>query len=122
VPVRLLPDTYDIPQPYTPAPRAYVNALLTGYDTATVATARVTATLDNLATAINAPSSILAAAHQAATAARPELRLQTSLRSLRDGQLVPPAPGRTEKRCANSASATRLCSCAPLSSTKQHAA
>ena len=97
VPVRLLPDTYDIPQPYTPAPRAYVDALLTAYDTATAATARITATLDNLATAINAPSSILAAAHQAATAARPGLRLQTSLRSLRDGHLVPPAPGRTEK-------------------------
>jgi hypothetical protein len=97
VPVRLLPDTYDIPQAYTPAPRAYVDALLITYDTATAATARITTTLDNLATAINAPSSILAAAHQAAAAARPELRLQTSLRSLRDGHLVPPAPGRTEK-------------------------
>jgi hypothetical protein len=53
--------------------------------------------MDNLATAINAPSTILAAVHQAARAARPELRLQMSLRSLRDGHLVPPAPGRTEK-------------------------
>ncbi len=97
VPTRLLPDTYDIPQPYTPAPRAYVDALLIAYDTATKATARITTTLDNLATAINAPSTILAAAHQAARAARPELRLQTSLQSLRDGHLVHPAPGRTEK-------------------------
>ena len=97
VPIRLLADTYDIPQPYTPAPPAYLDALLIAYDTATGATARITATLDNLATAINAPSTSLAAAHQAARAARPELRLQTSLRSLRDGHPVPPAPGRTEK-------------------------
>ena len=39
VPTRLLPDTYDIPQPYTPAPRAYVKALLIAYDTAIEATA-----------------------------------------------------------------------------------
>jgi hypothetical protein len=97
LPTRLLPDTYDIPQPYTPAPRAYVDAILIAYDTAAGATARITTTLDNLAIAINAPSTILAATHQAARAARPELRLQTSLRSLRDGHLVHPAPGRTEK-------------------------
>ena len=72
-------------------------SLLTAYDTATTAATRITATVNNLATAINAPSSILAAAHQAATAARPGLLLQTSLRSLRDGHLVRPAPGRTEK-------------------------
>jgi hypothetical protein len=94
VPTRLLPDTYDIPQPYTPAPAAYLDAILIAYDTATETTGRVTTTLDNLAAAINAPSSILAAARQAARAARPELRLQTSIRS---GHLVQPAPGRTEK-------------------------
>ena len=38
VPTRLLPDTYDIPQPYTPAPCAYLDALLIAYDTATETT------------------------------------------------------------------------------------
>lgn len=94
VPTRLLPDTYDIPQPYTPAPRAYVKALLIAYDTAIEATACITTRLDHLATAINTPSSILAAVRHAATAAR---CLQTNPRSLRDDHLVPAAPGRTEK-------------------------
>jgi hypothetical protein len=97
VPTRLLPDTYDIPQPYAPAPRMHADALLIAYDTATATTARTTITLGNLATAVNAPSSVLAAARQASTPAQPKLLRQTTLRSLRDADLVHPVPGRTEK-------------------------
>jgi hypothetical protein len=97
VPTRLLPDTYDIPQPYTTAPRAYTDALLTAYETATNATTRITASLDNLATAVNAPSNLLAAARRASAETRQQQRRNHGQRPVRQPHLATPLPGRTEQ-------------------------
>jgi hypothetical protein len=67
IPTRLLPDRYDIPQPYAPAPRHQTDALFATYAAAVDASTRATAILDNLAVAIDAPSSVLAAARAAPT-------------------------------------------------------
>jgi hypothetical protein len=100
VPTRMLPDTYDIPQPYAPAPRAYTDALLIAYEAAAGAAAHITTALDDLATAINAPSSLLAAARRASTAAGRHRRGQDRLAVPRQ-HLVTPRPGRTEKALLN---------------------
>jgi hypothetical protein len=65
IPVRLLSDKYDIPHPYTALPRWHADALQSAYDSVVAASTQVTAALDNLAAAVNAPSSVLAAARQA---------------------------------------------------------
>jgi hypothetical protein len=97
VPTRLLPDTYDIPHPYTPAPRAHADALLTAYDTAIQATTRITAALDDLASALNAPSSLLTAAHRASVGAERYQRGQDDQRNAPRPHPVTPVPGRTEQ-------------------------
>ena len=65
IPTRLLPDDYDIPRPYTPAPRSRVTALLDGYRLAVKTCTAATAALDDLALAAGAASRVLAAAHTA---------------------------------------------------------
>ena len=97
VPTRLLPDTYDIPQPYTPAPRAQTDALLAAYHTAIQATTHATAALDDLATAVNAPSSLLAAARRATTAAQQDQRRPHDQRPAPRPHPVTPVPARTEQ-------------------------
>ena len=97
VPTRLLPDKYDIPHPYTCAPRAHSDALLAAYDTAIEATTRITAALDDLATAVNAPSSLLAAARRASATARQDQRRQQDQRPAPRPHIVTPVPGRTEQ-------------------------
>jgi hypothetical protein len=91
VPTRLLPDKYDIPHPYTCAPRAHSDALLAAYDTAIEATTRITAALDDLASAVNSPSSLLAAARRASATARQDQRPAPW------PHIVTPVPGRTEQ-------------------------
>ncbi len=97
VPTRLLPDKYDIPHPYTCAPRAHADALLAAYDTAIEATTRITAALDDLATAVNSPSSLLAAARRASATARQDHRRQQDQRPAPRPHIVTPVPGRTEQ-------------------------
>jgi hypothetical protein len=97
IPTRLLSDKYDIPRPYTPAPPANTNALLAAYDTARQATTRSTAALDDLATAVNAPSSVLAATHRAATTNRYQNSRPHCNRLGREHHPSSPAPGRTEQ-------------------------
>jgi hypothetical protein len=94
VPVRLLPDKYDIPHPYTPAPRQHADALMAAYDTAVEAAARVTEALDDLATAVDSPSSLLAAARQAPAEARQEPRRQQQPAA--PPYIITSVPGRTE--------------------------
>jgi hypothetical protein len=65
LPTRLLPDDYDIPHPYTPAPRSRVTTLLDGYRLAVKTCTAATTALDGLALAAGAPSRVLAAAHTA---------------------------------------------------------
>ena len=121
VPTRLLPDKYDIPHPYTSAPRAHSDALLAAYDTAIEATTRITAALDDLATAVNSPSSLLAAARRASATARQDQRRQQDQRPAPRPTSSPRCPAGPSKRCANSTSVTQPCSCARPSSTRRHA-
>ena len=65
IPTRLLPEDYDIPYPYTPAPRSRVTALLDGYRLAVKTCTAATTALDDLALAAGATSRVLAAAHTA---------------------------------------------------------
>ena len=67
------------------------------YDTAADATARITAALDNLATAVNAPSNLLAAARRASAEARQQQRRSQGQRPVRQPHLATPLPGRTEQ-------------------------
>jgi hypothetical protein len=97
VPTRLLPDTYDIPHPYAPAPRAHTDALLGAYDTAIQATTRTTTALDDLTSAVNAPSSLLAAARHASMTPRQDQRRQHDQRNAPRPHPVTPVPGRTEQ-------------------------
>jgi hypothetical protein len=96
VPVRLLSDKYDIPRPYTLAPRQHADALLAAYHTTAETAASVTTTLDDLATAVDAPSSLLAAARQAPATARQQLPAHRDQRPNPQPRVVTPVPGRTE--------------------------
>lgn len=97
VPTRLLPDKYDIPHPYAPAPRAYAGALLAAYDTAIDAATRIATALDDVATAVNASSSVLAATRRAAAAAAHDQRRQQDQRLVSRPHTLTPAPGRAEQ-------------------------
>ncbi len=97
VPTRLLPDKYDIPHPYAPAPRAYAGALLAAYDTAIDAATRIATALDDVATAVNAASSMLAAARRAAAAAGHDQRRQQDQRLASRPHALTPVPGRAEQ-------------------------
>jgi hypothetical protein len=59
VPTRSLPDRFDIPHPFAPAPRDRVDALLSAYDTARTASAGATAAVAPIAAEVGAPSHIL---------------------------------------------------------------
>jgi hypothetical protein len=96
VPTRLLPGTYDIPHPYAPAPRDHADALLAAYDTAVRAATRVTMALGDLAVAVNAPSSVLAAARQSFTPRHEPRPQQHQQAALRPG-IGTPVPGRIEQ-------------------------
>lgn len=71
VPVRLLPMKYDIPSPYTQAPREHLDALTTAYDNAIETAERTIAILDDLAITLDSPSKILAIARRASIADPP---------------------------------------------------
>jgi hypothetical protein len=69
MPTRLLPDHYDIPQPYTRVSPQLAAELLSAYDTVTTASLHAAETLDKLAIIMDAPSSMLAAARISASPA-----------------------------------------------------
>jgi len=66
LPTRLLPEHYDIPSRYAPAPPALAAELAGCYDTAANATRRAAAALDTLAVTAGSPSSTLALARLSA--------------------------------------------------------
>ena len=66
VPTRSLPDRFDIPHPFAPAPRDRINALLEAYHHAATASAQATAAVAAAATDVRAPSHILTLARMAA--------------------------------------------------------
>jgi hypothetical protein len=65
VPTRSLPDRFDIPYPFAPAPRGRVNELLGAYHEAGSASAQVTAHVATVAADARAPSHILTVARAA---------------------------------------------------------
>ena len=65
VPTRSLPDRFDIPHPFAPAPRDRVDALLNAYHNARTASAHATAAVATIAAEVGAPSHILTLAHAA---------------------------------------------------------
>ena len=65
VPTRSLPDRFDIPHPFAPAPRDRINALLGAYHDAGTASAQVSAAAATVAADLRAPSHILTLAHAA---------------------------------------------------------
>jgi hypothetical protein len=117
VPVRLLPDKYDIPHPYALAPRQHADALLAAYDTPVEAAARVTAALDDLAVALDAQSGILAAARQAPALAWQEAHCQLEQQPAPQPRIVTPVPGRTEQALLQLETPDPCC-CAQQSSTR----
>jgi hypothetical protein len=58
VPTRSLPDRFDIPYPFAPAPRDRINALLDAYQHAGTASAQATAAVAAIAVDVRAPSHI----------------------------------------------------------------
>ena len=66
LPTRLLPEHYDIPSRYAPAPSALAAELTGCYDTAATATRSAAVALDNLAVTTGSPSSTLAIARLSA--------------------------------------------------------
>ena len=92
-----LPDKYDIPHPYTLAPGPHADALLAAYDTAAEAAACATAAIDDLAAAVDSPSSLLAAARHAPAAARYQLPDHRDQRPAPPPPVATPVPGRTEQ-------------------------
>jgi hypothetical protein len=65
VPTRSLPDRFDIPHPFAPAPRDRVMSLLDAYHEAGTASAQATAAIAALAADLRAPSHILTIARAA---------------------------------------------------------
>ena len=65
VPTRSLPDRFDIPHPFAPAPRDRVDALLGAYHNARTASAQATAAVATIAAEVRAPSHILTLARAA---------------------------------------------------------
>ena len=65
VPTRSLPDRFDIPHPFAPAPRDRIDALLDAYHDAGTASAQATAAVAAIAADVRAPSHILTLARAA---------------------------------------------------------
>ena len=83
VPTRSLPDRFDIPHPFAPAPRDRVDALLGAYLNARTASAQATAAVATVAAEVRAPSHIL-------TLARAAIRRDGEI--LANGQQEPAEP------------------------------
>ena len=126
IPTRLLPEGYDIPYPYGPAPRSRVTALLDGYRLAVKTCTDATAALDALALAARAPSHVLTATHTSPAFSQP-LRSAPSAPSDREQEkqvqdylpFIPTNLAAWKRPCANCTSPSRPCWSAPPPSTKQ---
>ena len=83
VPTRSLPDRFDIPHPFAPAPPDRINALLDAYHNARTASAQATAAVAMIAAEVRSPSHIL-------TLARAATRNDSEI--MANGQQKPAAP------------------------------
>lgn len=68
VPTRSLPDTYNVPHPFAPAPPDRIGTLLSAYSGADQASAEMTASVARVASAVRAPSDVLTTAKAAVVA------------------------------------------------------
>jgi hypothetical protein len=94
VPTRSLPDTFDVPHPFAPAPGSRVEILLGAYRDARTASAKLTTTVAAIAADVRAPSRVVTAAREAVQAGfMPEV---ASARRRREpvaaSRPVPPGP------------------------------
>jgi hypothetical protein len=102
LPTRLLPEHYDIPCAYAPAPSALAAELLGSYDTAATATRRAAVALDKLAITTGSASSTLAiarlSADSAVTACQPagDDRRQTQAQTAPLPGILQPRAGQVE--------------------------
>jgi hypothetical protein len=98
VPTRLLPEDYDIPYRYSPAPRSRMTALRDGYRLAVKTCTAATRALDDLSLATGAASRVLAAAHTDPAAANGQVQATRTREPVSSGQLAgtPLQSGRIE--------------------------
>ncbi len=73
VPTRSLPDTYDIPRPYGPAPPDRIGLVLTAYQHASTASSEAVASVAEVAAVTRAPSRVLSLARAATAESRGEV-------------------------------------------------
>jgi hypothetical protein len=78
VPTRSLPDTVDIPRPFAPASRDWINGLFSNYEHFVSAAAEATTNVDEAAACVQAPSRVLTAARAAGNAAAMAARVVRS--------------------------------------------
>jgi len=89
VPTRSLPDRFDIPHPFAPAPYDRIDALFNAYQHARTASAQVTPVVASIAADVRAPSHLLTLAR---AATRPKSRIMAS------GHQEPAEPEHREAR------------------------
>jgi hypothetical protein len=94
VPTRSLPDTFDVPHPFAPAPGSRVDILLGAYRDAWTASTELTTTVAAVAADVRAPSRILTAAREAVQAGFvPEVaRARRRREPVAASRPVPPGP------------------------------
>lgn len=85
-PTRTLPEKADIPHPFGRAPRSRVNLLLDTYRKAHQASAQTTAAVAEVAEAVRAPSTVLAAARAATQATSAGLRFDRIVIGSQNGE------------------------------------
>jgi hypothetical protein len=94
VPTRSLPDTFDVPHPFTPAPGSRVDILLGAYRDASTASTELSTAVAAVAADVRAPSRILTAAREAVQAGfLPEVsRARRRREPMAASRPVPPGP------------------------------
>jgi hypothetical protein len=101
IPRRMLPDDYDIPRRYAPAPLSKAQPLLTGYTLTAEACTAATTALDALALAIEAPSRALAWARRLASSDQRHPQLPAGSQRPGSRSSVLPQPGHIEYSLRN---------------------
>ena len=96
VPTRLLPSSHDVPYPYSPAPAPHADALLATYDSVITSAIRAARILDDVAVAVDAPSSLLGAIRAANRQPMPRLPRRDN-RPAAQPPVIHTAPGQVER-------------------------
>ena len=98
VPTRSLPDRFDIPAPFAPAPQDRIDGLLTAYHGAAARSAQATSAIATIAADLRAPSHLLTIAQAATSGGRPAQDIGRQPAEQADGpQLAPEFPGPVER-------------------------